>query len=220
MRCALLLVCGLASLSCVSEEERRVLPPQAIIERVVPEKIMAGHGFQVQPNGESAISVAGANLGRGCRIRLNGQALETSSGNGKTLSAVVPSHLYSRAGKLAVTVDQPDGRVSNSLPFIVLPSTGPKPCIAKLYPATTVAGHGFNLQANGEAALGLTGTNFLPGAKVLFNNVELTTVFGDVDSLGAVVPASLFHKPAVVNVVVRNMDGKMSAPAKFRITKK
>lgn len=191
-----------------------------MISALAPAKIMAGKPFNVQPGGVSAMSVMGANLIKGSKIKLNGLPLETASGDGSSLAAIIPAELFAKEGSFVVSVETPDGRATNSLPWIVLPQTGPAPVIVSLHPDRTVAGVGFNVQANGEAAMGLVGQNFLPGAQIVFNGQALDTNFGDVDKLAVSVPSALFAKPGVMKITVKNPDGKVSEPKDFPIQTK
>jgi hypothetical protein len=205
--------------ACVREAEKKeVVTAPAKIDRLVPDKVMAGEPFNVQPGGLSAMSVIGSNLIKGARIRFDGQPLETAAGDGTTLAALVPAAMIEKDGAHQITVDLPDGRVSNALTFTVLPKSGPAPEITQLFPDTAVAGKGINVQPNGVSAMGLKGKNFLPGAKILINNQPLETNFGDVDTLGAVVPDKLIARPGKLSVTVKNPDGKASAPATLTLT--
>ena len=215
---ATLLTCALLSTSCVTEKEKSPALPEAHIDQLVPDKVMAGLVFQPQPGGGSALSVTGRNLVKGSRIKLNGVALESASSDGSSLAAIVPPELYAKEGSYIVTVETPDGRSSNSLAWVVLPKSGPAPVINTLHPDTAKAGQGFNVQPNGVSALGMTGSNFLPGAKIYFNETALDTSFGDTDKLGAVVPKELFAKPGKIKVTVRNIDGKISPVRDFVVT--
>ncbi len=219
MRTLAVVALSLSLLSCVSEKEKSPALPEASISQLVPDKVMVGTPFQPQPDGRSALSVVGRNLVRGSKIKLNGMALETASSDGTSLAALVPPELFAKEGSFIVTVETPDGRSTNSLAWVVLPKTGPAPVITQLFPDTTPAAKAFNLQPNGSSAMGMTGANFLPGAKILFNNTELETSFGDTDKLGATVPANLFAKPGKVKVTVKNPDGKLSDPREFTVTK-
>lgn len=205
--------------ACVSKEERteqKVAPIR--IDQLLPDKAMAGTGFNVQPNQQSAMSIVGSNLGPGSRIKINGEPLETSVGaDGKSLAALVPPRFYAKEGTFAVSVDLPDGRTSNTLPFVVLPTTGPAPSITQLFPDSTTAGKAFNVQGNGSSAMGLTGANFLPTAKVLLNGEPQETNFGDIDKLGCTFPAKFFATKGVVKVSVKNPDGKVSAAVDFPV---
>ena len=205
--------------ACVSKTERSDLQTSPLrIDRLMPDKAMAGADFNLQANQQSAMSVVGANLGPGCRIKLNGEPLETTVGtDGKSLAALVPRRFYAKEGTFAVSVDMPDGRTSNTLPFIVLPSSGPAPSITQLFPDTTTAGKGFNVQPDGSSAMGLTGANFLPSATILFNGEAQVTNFGDIDKLSSAFPAKFFANKGVVKVTVKNPDGKVSPAVDFPV---
>jgi hypothetical protein len=198
-----------------SNQPDRAAPPH--LERVVPDKVLQGEGFQVQPNGRSAIAVAGSNFAPGAKIRVNGQAL-ASTGNDVRLSAFVPDDLTALDGSIPISVENPDGQVSNLLPFTIFARSGPPPEIAKVFPDTYAAGRPFNQQADGSSALGVTGVNFRPGAVVVLAGKPLLTAFANVDSLTATVPAALLAKPGELPVTVRNPDGKESAPAPLKLT--
>ena len=205
--------------SCVSKEERTVQKSPALrIDRIMPDKVMAGADFNLQANSQSAMSVVGANLGPGSRIKLNGEPLETTVGtDGKSLAALLPRRFYAKEGTFAIAVDQPDGRTSNTLPFIVLPNTGPAPSITQLFPDSTPAGKGFNVQADGSSAMGMTGANFLPTAKILLNGEAQLTNFGDTDKLGCTIPPKFFAAKGVVKITVKNPDGKVSEAMDFMV---
>ena len=205
--------------SCVTKEERTEQKGSAMrIDRLLPDKVMAGADFNVQANKQSALSIVGEHLGPGSRIKMNGEPLETTvSPDGKSLAALVAPRFYAKEGTFAVSVDLPDGRASNTLPFVVLPTTGPAPSIIQLFPDSTTAGKSFNVQANGTSAMGMTGSNFLPSAKILLNGEPLETSFGDIDKLGVTVPPKFFAKQGIVKVTVRNPDGKVSAPVDFPV---
>ena len=215
------LVCGvlLALTGCVTKEERTVKGPAPRLDRVIPEKVMAGQPFQVQPGGRSALSVTGENLVKGSRIRVNGQPLETNDGDGRSLNAFVPNELFAEPGLLPVTVETPDAQVSNALPFAVLAKTGPAPVVTQLFPATAPAGKPFNEQPGGKSALGIVGNHFLPGAAILIQGEAVETSFGDVDKLSAIVPAKFLTRPGVLPIAVRNPDGKQSAASPLTLTK-
>ena len=204
--------------SCVSEKEKSPTLPDAKIDKLIPDKVLEGQAFQIQPSGASALSVLGSNLVKGSRIKLNGMPLETASGDGSSLAALVPPEIFAKAGNYIVSVETPDGRSTNTLAWIVLPKTGPAPEIRSIHPDTTVVGKGFNVQPNGISAMGMTGANFLPGAKILFNGKELETSFGGLDQLGVIVPSTEFAKPGKIKITVKNPDGKLSSAKDFIVT--
>jgi len=205
--------------SCVTEKEKAPVLPEAKIEKLLPDKVMEGQPFNQQPNGVSALSVLGSNLIKGSRIKLNGMPLETASGDGTSLAALVPTAMFSKPGSYAVSVETPDGRPTNTIQWIVLPKSGPAPEIKSIHPDTTPAVKGFNVQATGGSAMGVAGSNFLPGSKILIDGKELITNFGNIDALGAIVPPAVYAKPGKFKVTIKNPDGKLSAPKDFIVTK-
>jgi len=217
----LLAVLAGANLSCVTQEERKEglkEAPAPHIEKLAPPMTVVGKGFQVQPSGESALSVVGSNFVRQSRVFLNGKPAATGFGGAATVSAIVPAELYSREGDIQVTVENPDGRVSNAVTFRVFPVSGPAPLLARLFPGSCVVGRGFNVQPNGESAMGVVGSKFLPGARIFFGKSPLDTAFGGASSLSAIVPAALLRTPRTVKVYVENPDGKTSNLLDFPIT--
>jgi hypothetical protein len=189
------------------------------ITAIHPATVIAGKPFFANPKGLSTLGVGGANIKPNSRIRIGLQVLATEvRKDGTFAAAFLPEELHSTPGKYDVVVDQPDGRLSNALVFTVLAATGPAPVIDKLYPAGTVAGQGFNAQADGRTALAVGGSNFLPDAKVLFGSRELETVYGNVNGLSVWVPPAVYATPGVIEVRVRNSDGKLSQPKPFQVT--
>jgi hypothetical protein len=180
---------------------------------------MAGRPFQVQPDGQSAISITGEHLQRGSRARLNGEPLATAwSDDGKSVSAIVPPELYAQPGMYPLSVESASGDVSNAIPFIVLPESGPAPVIVQLFPDKAEAGKPFNEQPGGKSALGIVGRNFLPGAVIEINGEAQETNFGDTDKVATLVPPKFTAKPGRLRVTVRNSDGKRSEPVELVLT--
>jgi hypothetical protein len=209
-----LLLCG-----CVSRREREKMPPAVSIARINPASVIAGKPFFANPNGLSTLGVSGVNLTPHCRIRIGLQVLATEVRTNHTeATALVPEALHATPGIYEVFIDQPDGRLSNALVFTVLAPTGPAPVIDMLYPAGTIAGQDFNVQPGGGSAMGIRGSNFLPDCKILFGTTELETVYGDVNLLSAWVPPAVYATPGVIEVRVRNSDGKLSQPRPFTVT--
>lgn len=213
---ALIVVSGCA---CVSREEREAKAPPPRVDRVSPEKVMAGRPFQMQADGQSAVSVAGENIVRGSRVRLNGEVLITAwSEDGRSASAIVPPDKYAQPGMYPLSVESPSGEVSNAIPFTVLPTTGPAPAIRQLYPDKALAGKPFNEQPGGKSALSIAGQNFLPGAAIEIDGEAQETNFNDTDNVAALVPAKFISKPRRLRITVLNPDGKRSDPAALTLT--
>jgi hypothetical protein len=204
---------------CVSRRQRERMPPAVSITQLNPSSVLAGRAFFPHPNGLSTLGVTGTNLTPQCRIRIGLQVLATDVRNSRTeATALVPDALHATPGKYLVFIDQPDGRLSNFLVFTVLAHTGPAPVIDAVYPTGTIARQDFNVQPGGGSAMGIRGSNFLPDCKILFGSKELETVYRDVNFLSAFVPPALYAAPGVIEVRVRNSDGKLSQPWPFLVS--
>jgi|GEM_PF-1490503 len=203
-----------AAAACVGTRERSRRAPDPHLDSLIPVETVAGRSFQTQPNGEAALVALGTNLTPQSRLRFNGRALESQVSEGR-ISALVPRELYAREGMFPVSVETPDGAVSNSLPFYVLGTTGPPPAVGKLYPSEFEAGKPFNVQPDGRSAMGVTGERFLPGAVIEIDGQEQVTAYSGSTQLSALVPKKIADKPGRHKIVVRNPDGKRSAPAEL-----
>jgi hypothetical protein len=208
------LLAALLLAACVGGRERARRAPDPHLSRVVPNETIAGEPFQVQPDGAAALVVEGTNLRAGMRVRFGGRVLESSGGEGR-ISAIVPRELYIEPGMFPVTVEAPEGVVSNSLPFHVVAATGPAPVIGNLYPSEFAAGKPFNVQPDGQSALGIAGERFIPGAVVEIDGEEQISSYGGATSMSAIVPAKFLSRPGRLKIVVRNRDGKRSQPAEL-----
>ncbi|MFB3776601.1 MAG: hypothetical protein ACE141_03290 [Bryobacteraceae bacterium] len=204
---------------CVRTRERREMPPAVTITELNPSTVTAGKPFFADGRGRSTLGVRGGNLTPQCRVRIGPHVLPTEvRGNGTEATAIVPDALHAVPGSYQVVIDQPDGRQSNPLVFTVVSTAGPAPVIGTVYPSGTLAGRDFNVQPEGGSAIGIRGSNFLPGCAILFGSLELETVYRDVTFLTAFVPPSAYAAPGVIQVRVRNPDGKHSQPQPFRVS--
>jgi IPT/TIG domain len=218
----LLIALAGASVSCTSNEEKKQVANEATaprIEKLLPPSTTIGKSFQIQPSGESAISIAGSNFTRDSKVMLNGKAVATGFGGPTSLSAMVSADLYAKDGAIQVTVVNADGATSNAVPFQVFPLAGAAPQVARVLPNTCAIGHGFSVQPDGRSALGVEGSNFLPGAKIYFDQTPLETAFAGGGALAGIVPSSLLRTARTAKVSVRNPDGKASNTVDFSITK-
>jgi hypothetical protein len=167
---------------------------------LTPDKATAGGpAFTLALEGTGFISGAIASFG--------GRALITSFGGTTRLSAQVPADAILSAGSINVTVSNPDGAVSNALPFTV---ESDLPTISRLNPASVVAG-------SGEVTVAVTGGGFVRGASVLMNGSVLATTFNSSTSLDAVVPASLTQTIRNLPVKVVNPGNKESNELTFSV---
>jgi len=115
----------LISLSLVSCGGSENAAPPAVgaglsITSLAPNTTLPGAGFQVQPDGLSALSVQGSGFERGASVVANGGKLKTTFGTSGWLTATFPAELYAREGTVTVHVVNPDGSESNRTEFTVI----------------------------------------------------------------------------------------------------
>jgi hypothetical protein len=185
------------------------------IDRLEPSSTAEAKAFHARPDGQSAIVVFGAGIPGGATVLWNDQPVP-SSGGGTFVSGVIAPSLYATAGTAKVTVRSGD-LVSNALEFKIYGKTGPTPQITVLAPAGADVGKGFNVQPGGDSALGIAGTDFLPGASLVVDGKKMNTVFGRDSLLSAVIPASLLAQAGSHQIWVANPDGKMSNKVTFKV---
>jgi hypothetical protein len=108
-------------------------------------------------------------------------------------------------GKYKIEITNPDNKTSNALDFEVV--EGGTPTITKLSPELLITGQSLRLVVEG--------TNFIDGAKVVFNNKDLTTFFESATKLNAALTAPA---PGEYDVKVVNPDAKESPALKVVVS--
>ncbi|MCB9643680.1 MAG: IPT/TIG domain-containing protein [Myxococcales bacterium] len=108
-------------------------------------------------------------------------------------------------GKYKVEITNPDTKTSNALDFDVV--DGGTPTITKLSPELLITGQSLRLVVEG--------TNFLDGAKVVFNNQDLTTFFESDTKISASLTAPA---PGEYEVKVINPDAKETPALKVVVS--
>lgn len=93
-------------------------PP--VLTEIGPSKIKVGQGFNVQPDGGSAMWAGTKNATQTTVIVWGERQLVTTFQNSKYLTAGVPKDLYSKPGEIQIyLLDTKTGAKSNSLVLIV-----------------------------------------------------------------------------------------------------
>jgi len=93
-------------------------PP--VLKQMGPMKTKVGVGFNVQPNGESAIWTITENATKTAVIVWGETQLHSTFGSAKGVTALVPKELYSKPGQFQVyLLDIKTGKKSYSLVFTV-----------------------------------------------------------------------------------------------------
>jgi hypothetical protein len=220
---ALLVLAGISLSGCgkdkpAAESTASAAPKVAQIDRLEPSSTAEKTGFNVSPAGGSAIAVFGT-IPLGSTVLWNGQPLQTTGGGTSGwAAATVPESLYESAGTVSVSVRaSDDAPVSNTLDFTIYGKSGPPPQLIELFPHDAVAGKGFNVQPNGESALGVSGAGFLPGVTLMVDGKKMRTVFGKGTGLSAVIPAEIVSRAGSHQIWAVNPDSKASNKMAFAV---
>jgi hypothetical protein len=96
------------------------------IGKLHPDSTTVGGKFQVQPNGQSALAIEGANFQPGSIILFDGREIQTTYGNPRFITALVPDEFFSHPGVVKVNVLNPNGDVSQKMDFKVLSNADSK----------------------------------------------------------------------------------------------
>ncbi|MGH2570700.1 MAG: YncE family protein [bacterium] len=145
-----------------------------------------------------ALDVFGSGLHEASVVRWDGADLVTTYESSSQLSAVVPAARLASATTADVTVftPAPGGGASNALTFSVVPPN-PVPTATSLSPASvTAAGPDFDLTVDG--------TDFVPGAQVLWNGSGRPTTYLGATSVRASIPSADIAQGGTAMVSVSN----------------
>jgi len=101
-----------------NENVARIAPPPAITA-LAPMETRAGMGFNVQPDGTSAMGIRGRNFRSGSTVMLDGVKAVTGFGSPEFITATVPLQVYSHPGNATFQVQNSDGQLSDIITFRV-----------------------------------------------------------------------------------------------------
>jgi hypothetical protein len=155
------------------------------------------------------LSVRGTGFLSGTLVLWNGAELPTTFVDSEHLTAQVGAGQLAAAGQATVSTRSPDSFESNDLTFQIhaLP-----PAITSLAPAA--------IRAGGPATtLTINGTNFAPGAQVLWNGAPLTTQFISSTQLRVQLAPALIAQGQTVGIAVQNStpDQQISNDQTFEV---
>jgi uncharacterized protein (TIGR03437 family) len=155
--------------------------------------------------------ITGAAFYPGAKVRWDGEALETTLTGSTEARAVVPAARIAAPGTVWVTVaNTPVGPFSNAAAFhIVAPSD--RVTITRVLPNQAHA-------LIPEFPIKVTGTGFVNGSVVRWNDAALATTFVNSTELSATVPPGLNTAPGPVSIVVVNPDGTQTGAGYFGVS--
>ena len=171
------------------------------ITLLTPDKATAG-------GAAFTLAVQGTGFINGAIISFGGRSLITTFGGATGVSGQVPANAILTAGSINVTVSNPDGAVSNALPFVI---ESDSPTISRLNPNSVIAG-------SGEVSIAVIGGGFVRGSSVTANGNGLSTTFNSSTSLDAVIPADLTLNIRNLVIKVVNPGNKESNELGLAVT--
>lgn len=110
-----------AAPACRKQPLRWIAPPPVLSE-IVPPGTIVDVPFSLW-RGKSVINVYGTDFEPGATILFGGVPLDSAVGSSGWMNAYVPDDLYAREGTVDVTVENPDGAVSNAIEFEITPGS-------------------------------------------------------------------------------------------------
>ena len=170
----------------------------------------------LSPNTINALSPAftltanGTGFESGSQIVWNGTSLTTTFVSSTEVTASVAASYLTMVGVENVAVLNPEGTISNTLPFKLTVSPTTTPTVVSISPTkAAVSSPGFTLTLNGM--------NFAAGCVAYFGNDPLPTTVVSDTQLTAQVPASDLTAVAEVPVTAKNPQSQQSNPIPFLV---
>jgi CSLREA domain-containing protein len=163
-------------------------------------------------SGPITVEVQGDNFAAKTIVLFNGQPRATTFINSQLLRAQLLAADVAQVGLGAITVQNstlldapsaPDATSQSSTVAInvLVPSYNPPPGITQISPAS---GRALDLVPVAQIEVTITGTNFLPESRVLWNDVEYPTQYINSTTLKLIVSAGDLAVPGVASVKVSN----------------
>ena len=141
------------------------------------------------------MTVIGTNFVSGASVRVNGTARTTTFVSSTQLTVRILSSDISAPGTPAVTVRNPDGKISSSVTFTVTAANQPQ--LTSISPNSVVA-------KSGAFTLTVKGTNFINGAHVNVNATSHTATFIDSTTLTTTITSTEITNPGSLSISVTN----------------
>lgn len=164
-----------------------IAAPQPTLGALSPASTSAG-------GASFTITLTGQNFAINCVARWNGTPLYTTFVSSSQATATVPADLIAGPATASITLVNPSGLESNAAAFTV---TTPTPSVDSLSPATAPAG-------SAGITLMVTGSNFLPGSKIIWNATQIATTFVSSTQLKGDVPATLLAAQGLANITINS----------------
>jgi outer membrane protein assembly factor BamB len=184
---------GLVAAGCGGGNSSSPTPPPSlsvILTTLAPNTAVAG-------SADLIVTASGSGYTTSSVLKWNGAALTTNFVSATSLTATIPASDLATPGSISVTVADSSGGDAGSAVVQFTISDQTAPTIVSLAPSTLSAG-------GADFQLTITGTNYAPTAKVLWNGIAIPTTFDSATQLTAQVTAAQIAVVASVAVTVLN----------------
>ncbi|MFN0108882.1 MAG: beta strand repeat-containing protein [Blastocatellia bacterium] len=166
--------------------------PAPTLTGLIPSIVAAGSpGF--------TLTINGANFVPGAVVNFNGSPRQTVFFSASQIFAQISASDVANVGSatISVTNPAPGGGTSNGLTLSISSTPNPVPTLVGLTPNGTIAG-------DSDFMLVVTGTNFVPGAYIVFGGQPLPTIYVSPNEVRASVMGEQVAAPGSVDVHVIN----------------
>jgi len=170
----------------------KVMNPPPRITRLSPGVVIVG-------SGDIELVIEGGGFSTGARVLLDGAELAAGFDSASRLVTQVPASKLATVGIRSVQVINSDGQSSNEAKLLVI---FPAPALTGINPDVVVA-------SSGDITMQLNGSNFRDGARAVFDEIRLQTVFGGPGRLSVELKSDLLV-PGAHLILVENTDGQRS----------
>ncbi len=180
-----------------------VMSPTPKVAGISPTSVPQAH--------DVTITITGTGFESNSTVEWNGTALPTTFVNSTTLTVSLSADQLQSLGTEQITVNNPGPGGSATVPVAVL--VYPVPSITSIAPASAAAG-------SASLQITLTGTSFVTGSVVFFDQTAIATTYVSATSITAMVPAGLLVNGHNAAVAVQNQTPivTMSSPMTFAVT--
>jgi hypothetical protein len=192
--------------------------PALFLKEIWPGQARAGTGFNVQPDGSSALAIAAEHATPGTVVVMDGRRLATTYGGPAFLTALVPAELLASPGthwvylsngasestrvEFVVSAEEP-AQPAVAARGLAIESVPGRPVLRRLRPSSTPAGRPFNVQPDGESALAIECEDARPDTVIVFDGTSLSTTYGNEGWLTAFMPGNLYSRPGRYEVYLK-----------------
>jgi len=176
---------------------------RTVLNGTLPISVNAPILTSLAPTGAAAgspsftLSANGGNFVSGSVLRWNSSNRSTAFLNPTQLTAIINAGDVAVAGTNSISIINPDGGLSGTLPFVVSATPNATPSLATVSPGVIQLGApGFTLD--------VTGVNFAAGATVQWNGSNRPTVFASPAELNASIAAADVAAGGTASITVAN----------------